>query len=778
VSRKSRKPPVAATPVAAEVPARNRVSLWVGLGAIVALTIGAAWWIQQRETPALPRPEPTFVGGANCTSCHAKEAQAWRGSHHDLAMQEASGAAVLGNFDNAKFTQAGITSTFFRRDDRYFVNTDGPDGRLADFEIRYTFGFQPLQQYLIEFPDGRLQALGVAWDTRPKSEGGQRWFHLYPNEKLRAGDRLHWTGIDQNWNYQCAGCHSTNLRKNYDAAADTFKTSWTDIDVNCESCHGPGSNHVAWAKQADGWQRFSGAGKGLPIALDERRGAKWTIDPGSGNAARSAPRASRREIETCGVCHARRGQFADVGIHGRPLGDTHQVATLQPDLYFPDGQMRDEVYNHGSFLQSRMNAKGVTCSDCHEPHSQKLVVPGNGVCTQCHLATKYDAASHHRHPVASKSSECVTCHMPVRRYMVVDPRHDHSMRIPRPDRAVAMGVPEPCTECHRDRKPAWAAAAIESWGGRTPEGFQRFADAFHTDDRRDADAPTRLRAVVADRTQSAMARASAIERLARWPGRSTGEILKTMLNDEDALVRAAAARAFHQVDPGDAVPVLAYRLRDPVREVRMGVARALAGAHERELAELDRTAFSAALAELVAALRFDADRPEARTNLGSLFAARGQWDAAIAELRRALELDAGYAPATINLADALRGSGDEPGAEAVLQAGLEHSPGFAALHHARGLALVRQQRKAEALLALRRASELDPSNARFGYVYAIALQDAGRTDQAIRVLEGIAAREPGDRAIREALADFERRRGNAAKAAQWAQPVHGSGDAR
>ena len=219
------------------------------------------------------------------------------------------------------------------------------------------------------------------------------------------------------------------------------------------------------------------------------------------------------------MCHARRGQFTDEGIHGRPLGDTHQVATLQPGLYFPDGQMHDEVYNHGSFLQSRMNAKGVTCSDCHEPHSQKLVAPGNGVCTQCHLATKYDAERHHHHPIGSRGAECATCHMPVRRYMVIDPRHDHSMRVPRPDRASTMGVPDPCTECHRDRKPAWAAAAIERWAGRKPEGFQRFAEAFHADERRDPGAAAQLRSIAADRTQSAIARASAVERLAGWADR-------------------------------------------------------------------------------------------------------------------------------------------------------------------------------------------------------------------------------------------------------------------
>ena len=274
-------------------------------------------------------------------------------------MEAATEKTVLGDFAGAKFSLAGVTSTFFKRDGRFFVKTDGPDGKLADFEIKYTFGLDPLQQYLIEFPGGKLQALGIAWDARPKAAGGQRWFHLYPDRKLRAGDPQHWTGIDQNWNYQCADCHSTNLRKGYDEKTRTFHTTWTDLNVACEACHGPGSNHVAWAKKEGDWKRFDAA-RGLTVALDERRGVSWVIDPATGNAASSKPRDSNREIETCARCHARRGQFSDAWHAGQPFADAFRASLIEPGLYYADGQMRDEVYNHGSFLQSRMHAKGVT----------------------------------------------------------------------------------------------------------------------------------------------------------------------------------------------------------------------------------------------------------------------------------------------------------------------------------------------------------------------------------------------------------------------------------
>jgi cytochrome c553 len=206
---------------------------------LVALAAGAIFW-SQRDRPPEPVaaaagvvPAPArFVGAAACAECHAKEHAAWRGSDHDLAMQVADEKSVLGNFAGAKFVYGGITSTFFRRDGRFYVSTDGPDGKLADYEIRYAFGVRPLQQYLVEFPGGRLQALGIAWDSRPKEGGGQRWFHLYPGQNVKAGDPLHWTAVNQNWNFMCAECHSTNLRKNFDATAGTFKTTWSEINVS------------------------------------------------------------------------------------------------------------------------------------------------------------------------------------------------------------------------------------------------------------------------------------------------------------------------------------------------------------------------------------------------------------------------------------------------------------------------------------------------------------------------------------------------------------------
>ena len=705
---------------------------------------------------------PQYVGGKACVECHATEAAAWKGSQHDRAMQVASKQTMRGDFANAKFSFADVTSTFFRRDGKYFVNTEGRDGRLADFEISHAFGVEPLQQYLIDFPDGRRQALGIAWDSRPKAAGGQRWFHLYPKEKPKPGERLHWTSIDQNWNFQCADCHSTNLRKGYDAAADTFRTTWTDINVNCEACHGPGSAHLAWAKRPDGG-RAKEADKGLAARLDERRGVTWTFAAASGSAARSRPRDSAREIEACARCHSRRGQFSDDHAAGSPFTDAFRPALLEPGLYRADGQMQDEVFNYGSFLQSRMNAHGVTCSDCHDPHSQKLRAPGNAVCAQCHLAAKFDAPEHHRHKTGTKGAECASCHMPTVTYMVIDPRHDHAMRVPRPDLSVKIGTPNACNDCHRDRKAAWAAEAVAKWYPDRKPGFQAFAEAFAAADRGAVSADGPLAKIAADRSQPALVRASALARLARRPGPATFPALEAALGDPDAVVRATAVGAFSEVEPVARARLVERMLDDPSRLVRLEAARVLAGTTVAP-ARLER-----ATAEYLASLRFNADRPESQLSLGNFAAARGDAEGALGAYRKALAIEPTFAEASVNLADLHRSRGEDARAEAVLREALRRDPASAAAHHALGLALVRQKRLPEALAPLARAASLAPTDTRFAYVHAVALNDAGRPADALRALDAALVRLPDDRQLLFTAATLRAQAGDAAGGLRYAK---------
>ena len=485
-------------------------------------------------TTFTPGP-PHYVGRKTCQECHAEQEALWQGSHHDLAMYEANSDTVLGDFNNANFTFAGITSTFTKRDGKYFVKTDGKDGKLQEFEIKYTFGAIPLQQYLVVFPDGRYQTLGIAWDSRPKEQGGQRWFHLYPDNPPKPGEHLHWTSIDQVWNYQCAECHSTNLKKNYDAELDQYATSWSEINVSCEACHGPASNHLAWANQETGWEQI--ADMGLVIRFNEREGSAWIIDPETGTAKRNKPLTQRKEIDICARCHSRRGIISEDYQYGKPILDTHNVSLLRDGLYYPDGQIRDEVYVYASFLQSKMYHAGVTCSDCHEPHSVKLRADDKGVCLQCHQADKYDVPAHHKHKSESSGASCVECHMPDTIYMVNDPRRDHSMRIPRPDLSVKLGVPNACTRCHTDQDNTWAAEKMQAWYGEPKKDWQDFALVLQEARRGNPAVSPELEAAIANKSNPAIIRATLLTELPRYLSATNLPLIQDALKDKDPMVR-------------------------------------------------------------------------------------------------------------------------------------------------------------------------------------------------------------------------------------------------
>ena len=538
-------------------------------------------------TPVFASASAHYVGRESCAECHEEQVVQWSGSHHDLAMQEVTPETMLGNFDEASLAHYGITSRFFRDGDRYMVRTEGSDGKLQDYEIAYTFGIYPLQQYLVRFPDGRLQALPLAWDSRSREEGGQRWFHLYPDERITPGDVLHWTGPEQNWNYMCAECHSTNLLKNYDQASDTFDTTWSEINVSCEACHGPGSQHVAWARKEPRSEQESGT-MGLVTRFDERKGVTWTMDPKTGNASRNKPRTTDREIEVCAQCHSRRSSISQDYVPGKPFMDHYVPSLLTDGLYHDDGQIDDEVYVYGSFLQSKMYAAGVTCSDFHEPHNLELRAPGNGVCAQCHLPAKYDSKSHHFHEPGTIGASCAECHMPPKNYMVVDPRHDHSMRIPRPDLSVKLGTPNACNNCHEDRDAGWAAQQVKEWYGEGMPGYQAYAETLAAARRDAAGAGTALAALVGDPETPDIARATALAELGPNLTRATFEVFIEALEDASPMVRLAGTRALESLPDELRIPLAARRLDDPVRTVRMEAGRVLASTPGDALTESQR----------------------------------------------------------------------------------------------------------------------------------------------------------------------------------------------
>jgi tetratricopeptide (TPR) repeat protein len=727
------------------------------VGAVVMVLVFAGvgvWWFgrgapTESGPPSRPPTTVAYVGSQQCATCHQDQSREWQSSQHAAAMTQASDATVKARFDGSSFSYAGTTSTFYRRDSRFYVRTDGADGQLADFEIVYTLGVAPLQQYLIKFPGGRLQALSIAWDTRPAEEGGQRWMHLYPRDAIRAGDSLHWTGLHQNWNFMCADCHSTNVAKGYNSTTREFQTSWSEISVGCESCHGPGSEHVTRARAGANWA----TGYGLTARLDERRTVRWTWDDVAAVPVRSEAKTSDRETDVCARCHARRAQVTDRWRAGDLLEDGFRPAALETLLFHADGQQRDEVYTHGSFLQSRMYAKGVTCSDCHDPHSGRLRLSGNGTCTQCHATGKFDVTEHHLHRSGTAAAACVACHMPTTTYMVIDPRHDHSFRVPRPDRTVALGVPNACTSaCHADRPAQWAAAEL-SRRNRPRGGHQTFAEAFAAFDRGSRAHVAEIARIAADREQPAVVRAGALTRIAASPVTPPAVLpLQALLGDGAAIVRRGALQVVRRTDAATRLRLAPLLLTDRVRTVRIEAARALMDVADSALSGSTLASFESAFRDLVAEQQFNADRPEGQLELGSAWLARGRLEEARAAFREAIALDRTLMPAYANLAEATRMSGSEVRAEEVLRAALVIGPSDPGIHHALGLSLVRQKRIIEALAELREAARLDPSSARYGYVLGVALKDTGRLDEALTVLAETHARHPEDRDTLIALA--------------------------
>ncbi|MGO3932231.1 tetratricopeptide repeat protein [Rhodopseudomonas pseudopalustris] len=719
----------------------------------------------------------TFVGSETCAGCHQTEANSWSTSQHKAAMQHATDRTVLGNFNDASVDYYGSRSRFFRKDGKFWVETDGAGGKLAVFEVKYTFGIDPLQQYLVEFSDGRLQALPLAWDARPQDKGGQHWFHLSPHEEIRHDDILHWTKLNQNWNFMCAECHSTGLRKNYDARTDRFATTWAEISVGCEACHGQGSRHAAWARDQHSWWPFGrrrDTSKGLLVRFDERQGIIWPMDPRSGNTQRSAaPATLRKEVETCGLCHARRAGFDENWIPGRSLSQTHAVEALARNTYHADGQIRDneEAYNYTPFRQSRMFAAGVTCSDCHEPHSGKLRLAGEGVCLQCHASDKYAGVDHRRHAAIDRAPTCISCHMPTRTYMVIDVRHDHAFRIPRPDLSVTLGTPNACNDCHQDKSPQWSAAAVERWYGPVRKDLRSYAAAFHAARTDQVNAAALLSVLAADRQAPAVVRASALGELGSRVSAAHVTMTRAALADPDPIVRIGALDMLDNVPVGQLWPFASPLLSDPVRGVRIRAAALLAAVPTASQPERDRVAFDRAASEFVDAQRANAERPEARTMLGNFLTQRGLMSEAEAEYRAALSLSPQYATAAINLGDLYRQRGRDSEGEIVLRAALAVSPRDAALHHALGLNLTRLKRPDDALGELQRATDLEPEQPRYPYVYAVALHSSGRRAEAMTVLKGALRTHPNNPEILRALVSFTQMAGDAPAALGYAEQL-------
>ena len=713
------------------------------------------------------RPPPsltsiaTFVGSKKCMDCHKAEYDKWQNSHHDRAMAIADDTTVLGDFNDTVVEFHGVESRFYRKKKRYFVYTQGPDGNMGEFEITHTFGWYPLQQYLVPFPGGRLQCLPITWDVKEK-----RWYHLYPDAPIDPDDWLYWTNAGQNWNGMCAECHSTNLRKKYDIQNDSYQTTWSEINVSCEACHGPGSKHVKWAELPD-------------MARPQTANHELVVSAKGMN--------SREQVELCAPCHSRRAILGDYTHAESDLLDSMLPSLLTPELYFADGQILEEVYVYGSFTQSKMYRRNVRCSDCHDVHSIKRVKEGNALCLQCHRASVYDTKSHHFHKKkgekgeAIKSAdgrilfdvgsgaECVQCHMPERPYMVIDYRADHSFRIPRPDLSVLRGTPNACNRCHFDKTNQWSDQYITKWYG--PGRRAHYGSILDDGRKQLPEAQKDLIKLSTDLLYPVIVRATALSLLAGYPGEETSQTYQLVLMDEEALIRRTAIDHLSVADPKRLIALLTSMLYDPVKAVRIEAARRLAEISEPPRDGNQKKVYQAALDEYQKSMEYSGDFAFGRYNLGNLYAAMKQPDKAEISYQAAIKIDNLFYPAKVNLAMLYNQMNQKDEAERLLRDVVNNHPELYEIHYSLGLLLAEKKQYEESAKHLKIASQGIPDRSRIHYNLGLLLQHLKSDSDAETELQAALKIEPDNLDYLYALADFYLKRNKLLKAKTIAQEM-------
>jgi tetratricopeptide (TPR) repeat protein len=702
---------------------------FLSLSILVALLIGSTFLLEYCRPSGTPDAGPDnegekagFVGDKTCQSCHAKEYALWQTSDHFKAMMPANDSTVLGDFNNASFTADGVTSHFFRKEGRYFINTEGPDGRNHDYEVLHTFGYKPLQQYLVAFPGGRMQVPRVSWDVNAR-----KWFHQYAGQKIDHRDWLHWSNGGQNWNTMCASCHSTNLQKNYLPASDSFHTTWSVMTVSCESCHGPASKHVSFA-QSGGYK-------------DGMKGKDSYLRPSDS--------VNTTQVNTCAPCHARK---TDIGQHA--LNTAELMDDLIPEIpttehFHADGQVNDEDYIYTSFVQSKMFHRNVKCSNCHDPHSGKRLLAGNLLCLQCHQK-KYDSFEHQQHDMASGQVTCVSCHMPGKLYMGNDLRHDHSFRVPRPDLSVKYGTPNACNDCHKDKKAQWASDAVVKWFGPTRK--PHFSEDLIAGSLLNAQSEQHLSKLYSDTAIPAIVKAAAANYLRDLPTRNSLNTLLGALRDADPQVRYRALHALGSFPASEWQDGAGPLLQDKVRAVRIAAADAFLSVRPDAIPIAYRESFTAAKQELVAYLNDQLDFPVGNVMLADHYYRQNDFFNAEKYYQRGLRMDSLMNYARFNLSSLYNAQGKNAEALKVLQDAERTDPKSDRVQY--NLALLHSEMKdmKSAATSFGKAVALGSNDPRLYYNYGIFQQQAGKPAEAEKLFQKGLTFGPNDPDINYALA--------------------------
>lgn len=712
-----------------------------------------------------------LIGSKQCKNCHQAEYQEWSKSDHFKSMANANKQSILGDFNDVTVVFHGIESFFFKKDDVYWVTTDNAEGKRKTYKIAYTFGHFPLQQYLIETNRGHLQAFNVAWDSRSKKEGGQKWFHLRTEDDFTINDPFFWTRHFQNWNSRCADCHSTNLIKNFNLDKNTYQTTFSEVNVACEACHGAGKRHFELVSSGKYRDQNTGFTTNLPkvaqwsFFTSDKAGSLQVADDYKNQPQISAIQSNT--LNTCGGCHSRRAALSKTEP-GKNYHDQFQLQVLEERLYHVDGQIKDEVFVMGSFMQSKMHDKGVTCGNCHNPHSGKLIAEGNALCLQCHQATVFDTKEHHRHLAESEGAQCVACHMPETTYMGVDARRDHSFSIPSPHLSIQFGVPNACTKCHQKTN-EWAKETLLEWDKAIKKDKQqKFKKEngklrqiwVETHAQAQALNPMTVREVerFIEPQVNKMKHATLLASLSAVPSRASAELAVKSLSDKNPLVRRAAITSLQNMPVQVKIDLLLPQLDDPRFVVRSEAGRLLA-AVANQVPQKHQLKLNQVIDSYREALKYGADMPANLASLANLAHYSGDLNQVEYYYKKALLIEPAYIPAIINLADLYRAQGKENAARDLLLESVRLAPDSAMAQHALGLYYIRIKQYQKALFHLRLATELADSQPRHWYVYAIALNSQNQEATAISALKSAVDQWPSQVDLLFLLIDFMEKQG-------------------
>lgn len=592
-----------------------------------------------------------------------------------------------------------------------------------------------------------MQCLPIAWDVVKKE-----WFHLYPDLELDPEEWIYWTNQGQNWNSMCADCHSTELQKNYDPFTDSYATQWAEINVGCEACHGPGSKHLSWSENPE----------------------MARVEGDAGLQVQTSMISSRQQVDLCAPCHSRRSMLGDYKHQQQDLLDTLTPRLLEEGLYHADGQILDEVYVYGSFVQSKMYATDVRCSDCHNVHTIKLHQEGNKLCLQCHQASIYDSKEHHFHkkegeqgdPIKTvegkilfnvgSGAECVQCHMPGRTYMGNDYRPDHSIRIPRPDLSVNLGTPNSCNRCHIAQTNEWSAEYTKKWYGSKQK--YHYGNIFNAGRRNDPQAKQELIQIVADTLSPILVRATALSLLGRYQGEDVVSVFRQSLESDETILRRTALMFLPSLVSEEQMEMAGPLLADPVKGVRIEAARALTRFPSEQLKRWQKP-FEQALNEFEEIALYSADFAASRLNLGALSSYKGEPEEAEKHFKKAVAIDRDFYAARTNLAVLYSRQGKNDLAEEQLRKTLSVNPDLPDVNYSLGLLLSEQKQYESAVKHLRQAAVGMPTNARVHYNLGQLLAFLRNDQEAETALLQTVAIDPGNMNYLQAIAQFYLARG-------------------